>query len=122
MLCLIVDDDSSIRAFVRAIVRSEGYDILEAGGGRHGLELVESLGGSLDLIITDIQMPGGDGLTFARLVAAGFPDIHLILMSGYDDPGYGFDFVPKPFNWATMLTAIRRGSYSSWNPGSGAGS
>jgi two-component system cell cycle sensor histidine kinase/response regulator CckA len=107
MLCLIVDDDSSVRSFVRAIVRSEGYDIIEAGGGIHALDLVESLGGSLDLIITDIQMPGGDGLTLARQVAGHFPAVHLILMSGYPGLAGGFDFVEKPFNWATMLAAIR---------------
>jgi two-component system cell cycle sensor histidine kinase/response regulator CckA len=108
MLCLIVDDDTAVRTFVRAIVRSEGYDTLEAGDGSHALELVRSLGGSVDLIITDIQMPGGDGLTLASRVGAFFPAVRIILMSGYTDLADGFNFVAKPFSWASMLSAVRR--------------
>jgi DNA-binding NtrC family response regulator len=107
MLCLIVDDDPGIRDFVRAILRTEGFETIEANGGAAALEMVRKLHGSVELIITDIQMPGGDGRVLARHVAAMFPGVRVILMSGYEgcaDP----DFIAKPFSWEEMRGLVRR--------------
>jgi two-component system cell cycle sensor histidine kinase/response regulator CckA len=108
MVCLIVDDDASIRAVVRSILRSEGHEILEADGGCRALDTLGRLEGSVDLIITDIQMPEGDGVTLARQVTRLFPRIRVILMSGYGEYPEESDFVAKPFSWETMLTVVRR--------------
>jgi CheY-like chemotaxis protein len=56
MLALVVDDDSRIRTFIRAVLEREGFAALEAGGGNDGLTIVEELGGGVDLIVTDLQM------------------------------------------------------------------
>jgi DNA-binding NtrC family response regulator len=108
MLCLIVDDDPSIRNFVRAILRTEDFETIEADGGAAALEMVHKLGGSVDLIITDIQMPGGDGRMLASQVAAAFPAVRVIVMSGYGEDRADRDFVAKPFSWETMLGVVRR--------------
>ena len=108
MSCLVVDDDPSIRSFVGAIVHSEGFEILEADGGGPALELVRRLDGSVDLIITDIQMPRGDGMTLAGQITTMFPRVRVILMSGYEQYGGDTDFIAKPFSWDEMRNAVRR--------------
>src|ERR1700675_4545169 len=68
MLSLVVDDDPDIRAYIKQILKRDGFETLEAGGGNAALEIVKLLDGCLDLIVTDIQMPEGDGLSFANAV------------------------------------------------------
>ena len=63
MLSLVVDDDRTVRAFVRAVLRQQGFETVEAEGGNQALEIVKEKGVLLDLIVTDVQMPDGDGLT-----------------------------------------------------------
>jgi two-component system cell cycle sensor histidine kinase/response regulator CckA len=108
MLSLVVDDDATIRAFVRSILESEGFQTLEAENGAEALGMVRMLDGSVDLIVTDIEMPGGSGLELSDGVRARFPSVRIIVMSGYPEPAVRFDFVPKPFSWADMRSALRR--------------
>jgi two-component system cell cycle sensor histidine kinase/response regulator CckA len=108
MLALVVDDDSAIRAYVRSILHSENYATIEAEGGEQGFETVERLSGAVELIISDIQMPTGDGVAFAKRVRRTYPFVPIILMSGYGQPEDDFDFVEKPFSWATMVRVVRR--------------
>jgi FixJ family two-component response regulator len=66
------------------------------------------------LIVTDIYMPGGDGLTFASSVRESLPLLPIVLISGYGDPPWkrlpcaSFAFVPKPFLPATLRSAIAK--------------
>ena len=108
MVCLVVDDDASIRTFVRAIVLSEGFEIVEADGGTPALEMVRGLDGSVDLIISDIQMPRGDGRALAGQVTRMFPAVRIILMSGYEQDGGDTNFIAKPFSWEEMRNAVRK--------------
>jgi two-component system cell cycle response regulator CpdR len=107
MLTLVVDDDSSVRTYVQAILHAQDHMTLQAEDGRQALEIVKTLDGSVDLIITDLQMPGMDGLSFAHAVRSSFPRVPIILMSGYGDPGSPFEFLEKPFSWATLLGTVR---------------
>ena len=66
MLSLVVDDDPDIRAYIKQILQGEGFETLEAEGGNAALGIVKMLSGGLDLIVTDIEMPEGDGLNFAN--------------------------------------------------------
>ena len=105
---LVVDDEESVRQYVSTILQREHFQTLEAEDGVHALQIVQDLGGGLDLIVSDIQMPRGDGLSFAHAVKRSFPAIPLILVSGYATPDADFDFVQKPFKPATLVRAVRK--------------
>jgi two-component system, cell cycle sensor histidine kinase and response regulator CckA len=108
MLSLVVDDDSAIRTYIRSILHAESFETLEAADGKNALKIVLMLDGGVDLIITDIHMPGGDGISLARAVRASYPSVAIILVSGYGEPDAIFDLVEKSFSWATMVRAVRR--------------
>jgi two-component system, cell cycle sensor histidine kinase and response regulator CckA len=109
-ISLIVDDEPAIRSYIRAILESERFDAVEADGGRRGLEVLGDLGEAVDLIVTDLHMPEGDGLTFARTAAEAFPGVAIILVSGYvgSNEVLPFEFVRKPFSPATLLRALTK--------------
>jgi two-component system, cell cycle sensor histidine kinase and response regulator CckA len=112
--CLVVDDDSAMRRFVRTILDRQGFQILEALNGVQGLHLVEKLGDALDLIVSDIHMPNGDGLTFVSTVRQTYPTIPIVLMSGsagshqHIIPRPMFEFLQKPFTPAQLIEVIGR--------------
>lgn len=108
MLSLVVDDDQFIRAHITMLLRREGFNTVEAEGGNPALEIVKTLGGRLDLIVSDIQMPDGDGLTFAKAVRKAFPAVPIVLVSGLMNPNTAFEFVEKPFASTTLVQVVRR--------------
>ncbi len=109
-ISLIVDDEPSIRTYIRAILERESYETVEAGSAKHGLEILEHLGSSIDLIVSDIHMPEGDGLSFARAVAKSFPTVRIILTSGYvgSTEASPFEFVEKPFSPEDLLRVVHK--------------
>ena len=107
-LSLIVDDDPAIRTFVRTILEAEQFEAVEADGGRAALAMAKALHGAIDLIITDVQMPDGDGLTFATAAKELLPSVPIIVISGVAKPTADFEFVEKPFTWETLVAAVRR--------------
>ncbi len=108
MLALVVDDDPKIRAYIKAILRRESFENLEAEGGNPALEIVEMVRGRIDLVVTDLQMPNGDGLSFANAVRETFPSIPIIVSSGRTKPDTVFEFVEKPFAAETLAQVIRK--------------
>jgi two-component system cell cycle sensor histidine kinase/response regulator CckA len=108
MLSLLVDDDRSIRQYIAMVLQREDFQTIEAGDGVQGLQIVEELGDAVDLIITDIQMPNCDGVTFAQAVTKAYPDISIILVSGRGEPIEHFDgFVEKPFQARELADTVR---------------
>jgi two-component system cell cycle sensor histidine kinase/response regulator CckA len=109
-ISLIVDDEPAIRSYIRAILERESFEAVEAGSGKHGLEILEDLGNEVDLIVSDINLPEGDGLSFARSAAEAFPRVPIVLVSGYvgSNEVLPFEFVEKPFSPTTLLRAVRR--------------
>jgi two-component system cell cycle sensor histidine kinase/response regulator CckA len=105
---LVVDDEPTVRRYVSTILEREHFRTLEAEDGAHALQIVRELGGGVDLIVSDIQMPNGDGLTFARAVKNSFPAVPVILVSGFVEPDSCFEFVQKPFLPATLVRAVRK--------------
>jgi DNA-binding response OmpR family regulator len=108
MIALVVDDDPAIRDFIKAVLQREGFVTLEAEGGRRALEIVEVIGGGIGLIVTDLQMPDGDGLTFANEVRRRFPTLPILIASGLSRPEEPFEFLEKPFTWAAVQLAVQR--------------
>ena len=108
MLSLVVDDEPKIRAYIKAVLRRECFEILEAEGGNQALEIVKMVRGRIDLVVTDLQMPNGDGLSFANAVRKTFPSVPIVLMSGRAKPDTVFDFVEKPFTAEALAQVIRK--------------
>jgi len=114
-VCLIVDDEPSIRMFIRATLNGEGFQSLEAGSAAEALRIVQKLGGRLDLIVSDIKMPGDmDGVDLAYSIRHSYPAVPVVLISGYGDEeavkhaDADFAFIQKPFVPETILSACRR--------------
>ncbi len=118
-ICLIVDDEPIIRTYLNAILQDEDYQTLEAEDAPQAFRIVQKLNGGLNLIVTDIRMPGDmDGMDLAYAVRNAFPAIPVILISGFADTESakhrfgGFPFIRKPFTPAAILGAVNTATAS----------
>jgi two-component system cell cycle sensor histidine kinase/response regulator CckA len=110
---LIVEDEPSLRALLAGYVRESGYRVLEAASVQEAIATARDQ--DIDLLVTDIVMPGGGGQTLATALSASYPGLGIIFMSGYADSASlqeaasrpGVTFVPKPFMLKHMLEKIR---------------
>jgi DNA-binding NtrC family response regulator len=114
-ICLIVDEEPSIRAYLRAILQRERIQSLEADNAPQALRIIQKLNGRLDLIVCDIKMPGEmDGIDLAYSVRQSFPGVPVILISGYADvdavkqAASSFEFIQKPFVPEAILVAVKK--------------
>jgi CheY-like chemotaxis protein len=107
-VCLVVDDEPFVRRYISTILQREHFRTLEAEDGAHALQLVRELGGGVDLVVSDIQMPNGDGLSFAQAIKQSFPSVLIILVSGNALPeaGSDFEFVRKPFLPGALMSVV----------------
>jgi CheY-like chemotaxis protein len=107
-VCLVVDDEPFVRRYISTILQREEFRTLEAEDGAHALQMVRELGGGVDLIVSDIQMPNGDGVSFAQAIRQTFPTVRIILVSGNTLPeaGSDFEFVKKPFLPGALMSVV----------------
>jgi PAS domain S-box-containing protein len=110
---LIADDESALRHAIVEILRSNGYKVLEAESSTHALEIARQHRGQLDILLTDIVMPGLRGPELARRVAKVHPEVQIVYMSGYAEgfpeaqlPAHS-TFLQKPFRFATLLEQLK---------------
>lgn len=107
---LLVEDEESVRKFARLSLQGEGYSVIDAPEGDTALRMLDSIP-NIDLLVTDLTMPGIDGRELAAQVRALQPDVGVVVMSGYiPDTGWledvpGTVFLPKPFTPLDLLTA-----------------
>jgi two-component system, cell cycle sensor histidine kinase and response regulator CckA len=113
---LLVEDDPSVRAILVRELESEAYRVIEAEDGHAALERVRSHAGQLDVVITDVQMPGMDGRALAAALAELRPGLPVVFMSGHPDgeiirelTASGKPFLQKPFT-GEELTYLVEGS------------
>ncbi len=105
---LVVDDEANVRDFARSVLSRNGYEVLEAADGLEALNLMEQLSGQVEVVVTDIKMPGMDGFALADKICSAYPDVRLLFMSGYvSTPARKKPFLPKPFLPAALLKAIQ---------------
>ena len=111
---LVVDDDSSIRKLVLDTLEPLGYNILEAACGEEALELCKSLQEKINLLLSDVIMPGMNGRELSEIVRNEYPGSKIILMSGYtdnvvaqDDLEHGIIFINKPLLPVSLAAKIR---------------
>jgi len=111
---LIVDDEDSMRLLVARAITMDGHDIMTASDGAEALEILGSADSSFDLLLTDIQMPIMDGIALALAAARDFPDLTILLMTGFADQrerasglnAIAHDVITKPFSVADIRTAV----------------
>jgi CheY-like chemotaxis protein len=111
---LIADDEESMRLLVARAIALDGHDIVTAQDGAEALEILTDHDGAFDLLLTDIKMPVMDGIALALAAARDFPDLIILLMTGFADQrerasglnAIVHDVVTKPFSVADIRTAV----------------
>jgi two-component system cell cycle sensor histidine kinase/response regulator CckA len=108
---LVVDDDPAVLKVVVAMLASAKFRILSAGSGAAALKVAAETPGKIDLLLSDVDMPGMSGPELGERLKETRPDMHVMLMSG--GPGgnllilnYGWVFVPKPFVAKKLIEMI----------------
>ncbi|MEZ4455504.1 MAG: ATP-binding protein [Gemmatimonadales bacterium] len=110
---MVIEDESMVRATTAAILRSGGYEVVEHEDPRVALTQLTASDERIDLILSDIVMPGMSGPAFARELARDRADIPILFMSGYnpehtlENPAeMGYGFLAKPFTREQLLRAV----------------
>jgi two-component system cell cycle response regulator CpdR len=111
---LIADDEESMRVLVARAIAMDGHDIVTAQDGAEALDILTRDDGAFDLLLTDIQMPVMDGIALALSAARDFPDLTILLMTGYaaqrerasNLTAIAHDVISKPFSIADIRTAV----------------
>ncbi len=113
---LVVEDDATVRTMVQSVLRTCGYNVLAASNGREALALWQGKKAKIDLVITDLIMPGGiSGADLGAQLQASEPRLRLLYTSGYNPRnaagGIGSisaEFLPKPYDAVTLARHVRQ--------------
>ncbi|UXN74692.1 response regulator [Devosia sp. A8/3-2] len=111
---LVAEDDPSVRAFVVSALTMKGHDVVAEEDGGLAAETADEEQGRFDLLLSDIKMPIMDGIALALHVAAKYPAMIIVLMTGFADQrerAHGldaliYDVIVKPFTLADLLAKI----------------
>jgi two-component system cell cycle sensor histidine kinase/response regulator CckA len=110
---LLVDDEEGVRKLVFAVLKSNGYDVLEASNGAMALAAFEKNAHKIDMVLTDVVMPQMTGFELGRELTGRMPALKILYMSGYRDNAAGDAgeapraFLHKPFTPDVLLTKVR---------------
>jgi len=107
---LVVDDDDFVRAFIRRVLQSEHFAVIDFADPVEALEALPSFSHELAAIITDFTMPHINGINFARKLANKLPHIPILMISGSNEgpiEDSGLCFLGKPFGPRTLVQALR---------------
>jgi DNA-binding response OmpR family regulator len=113
---LLVDDEEPIRGFLKRGLEMDGHEVTTAIDGADGLERLAERKGAFDLVITDIRMPIMDGIALALAAKRDYPDLTILLMTGFADQrerAKGLqtivvDVLTKPFSLAELRETVGR--------------
>lgn len=108
---LLVEDETAVRKLASHVLRTGGFEVLEAQDGEEGLALFRSRPHSIDMVVTDVVMPRMNGLAMVEAILSRKPDARILFMSGYSDdpisslamPHADCAFLHKPFSVADLL-------------------
>ncbi len=112
---LLVEDEEGVRKLAARVLSRLGYTVLDAPDGRKALEIVATSSAPIDLLVTDVVMPGMNGRELAEKVLAEYPDTKVLFTSGYTEDvvllhgvvDRDFDFIAKPYTPQTLSTKVR---------------
>ena len=116
---LIVDDEPGVLKFLGTLLGDGNYHVLSAEGGAEALAQSKEYKGQIDLLLSDVQMPGINGVELATQISFMRPEIKVLLMSGFSGGmlvlNEGWHFLAKPFI-CSQLQALVVGLVSSNRP------
>lgn len=114
---LLVEDEDPIRLFASRALREQGHDVVEARDGTQAMRFLKNNGGVIQVVVTDVMMPGMDGPSLATQIRALNPKIKILFVSGYPEeeiramlPSVLSDahFLQKPFSLQELLVSIQK--------------
>lgn len=113
---LVVDDEVSLRSVMRRTLARAGFEVLLAEDGARALALADAHGGRIDLLLTDVVMPGLSGPELARQLRNKRPEIGVLFISGYSfeehvpaaDSATGTGYLAKPFDSTTLTAKVHQ--------------
>ena len=111
---LIAEDEEAVRGLVTRALAMDGHTVVATADGAEALEVLAREDGAFDLLLTDIKMPVMDGIALSLAAARDYPQLPIVLMSGYSDQrerSLGLDalirdVIAKPFTLAELRFAI----------------
>ena len=101
---LIIDDERDVRIVLKEVLQREGYDVTLAVNGREGLQKLES--GGADLVVTDVIMPGIDGVEIVERIRETYPDMPIIVVSGGGNVA-PMDYEPGAISTSAYLASAK---------------
>ena len=112
---LLVEDAALVRTLARQVLETAGYKVLEAASAEAALTICEPNGTRIDLLLTDVVMPGMSGNDMSKILLARQPDMPVLYMSGYTDEAIvqhgvleaGINFLQKPFSPGALALKVR---------------
>ncbi len=112
---LVAEDEDAVRGLISTVLREHGYAVLEASDATSAMELASDLGSRVDMLLTDIAMPGRTGPELAEALSESRPGLKVLYVSGYAEDSEvrqrfvdrELSFLEKPFTVERLLTSVR---------------
>jgi CheY-like chemotaxis protein len=112
---LLVEDEEAVRRLARRVLEGAGYRVIEAANGEQALALIRDWSGDLDLVITDVIMPGMSGQELSARLREARPTLRILYVSGYTDDAIlqhgrllpNTAFLHKPFSPVSLSQGVR---------------
>jgi two-component system cell cycle sensor histidine kinase/response regulator CckA len=111
---LLVEDNAHVRRSIAQTLRRNGYAVVEAPDSYEALEIVQSRQGGISLVVTDMVLPGMNGIELARGIGRSDPNLPVVFMSAYGDDPWRLSsevpegrFLKKPFALMELLQLVR---------------
>jgi two-component system cell cycle sensor histidine kinase/response regulator CckA len=113
---LFVEDEAAVRGIAARLLRQRGYEVIEAEDGEQALELAEEHAGTIDMMISDVIMPGLDGPALLKKARPFLGDAPVLFISGYAESDFsdllqdevGVSFLPKPLDIKTLAERVKQ--------------
>jgi DNA-binding NtrC family response regulator len=113
---LVVDDEPDVRDLLVEYFRERGCEVETASEGREAIRLLERIAARITLVVTDLQLPGADGLAVLRAAKAANPSLYVIIITGYASLDSAiqavrlgaYDYLTKPFSLGQIDVIVQR--------------
>lgn len=106
---LVIDDDRMVRQYMQTVLQRNDFEVMAPPTAAEALSVIDQPGSKIDAVVSDVDMPGMDGFTFARAVISRFPKMPILIVSG-TYPEYAgasrIAFLQKPFGPADLTRAV----------------